>query len=103
MKFTTIVAVLALFGVVSVNAIQIKNKVGAAQTEKQFANYISKFSRSYRSNEEYQARLSNFAKNLDIVNNHNSNNLDYQLELNKFADLSDKEYKSMLGFRSDLI
>ena len=93
MKFSTIVAVLALFGVASTNAIQIKNKVDAAQTEKLFSNFISKFQRNYRDKGEYQVRLSNFAKNLEVVNKHNSEDgSDYQMELNKFADLSPKEY-----------
>jgi C1A family cysteine protease len=64
---------------------------------------VSKFGRSYKSNSEFQNRLSNFAKNLDIVNSHNAKNVGFELELNKFADLSDQEFKSMLGFRSDLI
>ena len=67
MKFASIVAVLALFGVVSVNSLSIKNRVEAAQTEKQFANFITKFSRNYKNNDEYVSRLSNFAKNLEIV------------------------------------
>jgi len=40
---------------------------------------------------------------LDLVNAHNSKKGGYQLELNKFADLSNKEFESMLGFREDLI
>lgn len=66
MKFTTIVAVLALFGVVS--SVSIKNKIEVAQTEKLFANFLSKFGRNYKSSEEYTTRLANFAKNVDIVN-----------------------------------
>ena len=103
MKFSTFVAVLALFGITSTNAVSIKNKLGTSHVEKQFAGFISKFGRNYKSSEEYNTRLSNFQKNLDIINNHNSQNLSFTLEANKFADLSDEEYKSMLGLRADLI
>jgi hypothetical protein len=77
MKFTTIVAVLALFGVVSVNGLQIKGKIQAAQTEKLFSNFISKFSRNYKNNNEYATRLGHFSKNVDIVNAHNAANTDF--------------------------
>lgn len=103
MKFSSIVAVLALLGVVSVEAVQVKNKLQTSQVEKSFNSFVSKFQRNYKSQKEYQTRLSNFAKNLEIVNQHNAQNVGYQLELNKFADLSNAEYKSMLGFRADLI
>jgi len=88
MKYSSIVAVLAIFGVVSVNSLSVKSRVEAAQTERLFSGFVSKFQRNYRSNDEYANRLSNFAKNLEIVNNNNAGNGLFQLELNKFADLS---------------
>ena len=93
MKFTSVVAVLALFGVVSVNSISIKNKVESSQTQKLFSNFVSKFARNYKNQDEFNTRLSNFAKNLDIINKNNQENKDYQLEANKFADLSLSEYQ----------
>jgi hypothetical protein len=85
--------VLALFGVASVNTLQIKDQLASSQTQKLFSNFVSKFGRNYKNNQEFQARLNNFAKNLDIINKNNQENSDYQLEANKFADLSLSEYQ----------
>ena len=40
---------------------------------------------------------------MKIVEDNNANNPDFQLDMNKFSDLSDSEYKSMFGLRADLI
>ena len=96
MKFSYFVAVLALFGVASTNALQLKNKLSKAGVEKEFSNFVSKFGRNYKSSEEYNTRLGNFAKNYQRVADHNGKH-NFTLSLNKFADLSDAEYKSMLN------
>ena len=53
MKFPSIIAVLALLGVASVDALQLKNKIETSQVEKQFQNFVSKFQRNYKNTEEY--------------------------------------------------
>lgn len=97
MKFTTVVAVLALFGVITTNAVSIQSKLEENNVKKVFAAFTNKFQRSYKNQGEYQDRLSNFMKNYQIVTDHNNNNSDFQLEMNKFSDLSDREFQSMLG------
>lgn len=42
-------------------------------------------------------------KNYQIVQDNNNGNSDFELEMNKFSDLSDKEYNSLFGLRADLI
>ena len=96
MKFSYFVAVLALLGVASIDALQLKNKLSKAAVEKEFSNFIGKFGRNYKSSEEYNTRLGNFAKNYQRVADHNANS-NFTLGLNKFADLSDAEYQSMLN------
>ena len=93
MKYSTVVAVLALFGVASVNTLQIKDQLASNQAQKLFSNFVSKFGRNYKNNEEFTKRLNNFQKNLEIINKNNQENKDYQLEANKFADLSLSEYQ----------
>jgi hypothetical protein len=39
-------------------------------------------------------------KNQQIIDAHNAQNLGFQLEANKFADLSTEEYQSMLGLKN---
>lgn len=53
MKFSSIIAVLALLGVVSVEAVQVKNKLETSQVEKQFTKFVSKFQRNYKNQGEY--------------------------------------------------
>ena len=99
MKTSVFIAVLALFGITCEAARLSQHSFAQAmdEDESHFVNYIAKFKRSYKTNGEYNTRLSNFKKNKNIVDTENAKNTDFQLELNKFADLSDKEYKSMLG------
>ena len=102
MKFTHIVAVLALLGI-STQAVSVKDQLQQDKIKKSFSSFVSKFKRNYRNNNEFQTRLNNFAKNLQIVEEHNANNSDFQLETNKFADLTEKEFKSMMGLNADNI
>ena len=67
----------------------------------QFQKFVSKFQRSYRTKDEYNKRLSNFKKNKKIVDEENAKDQTFKLELNKLADLSDAEYRSMLGVIPD--
>src|SRR5688572_19072297 len=102
MKFSQIVAVLALLGAAT-EALTIKSQVDQAKVQKMFSSFVNKFGRNYKNNNEYQTRLANFMKNLQIVEDNNAHNEDFQLETNKLSDLSDNEYKSMMGLRADLI
>lgn len=101
MKLPSVLTILTFLGVAT--AATIKSRISVeAPINQQFANFVAKFSRSYKNNDEYLKRLSLFAKNLEIVNNHNANNKDYKLAINKFADLSTKEMETMFGLKSDL-
>jgi C1A family cysteine protease len=100
MKFSSICAVLVLLGVVSVEGIQVKNKLEQGKVEKLFSGFVSKFQRNYRNNNEYNTRLSNFKRNQEIIEAHNAGSNSFQLEANKFADLSPEEFQSMMGLKN---
>jgi hypothetical protein len=58
MKYSYLIAVLAVFGIVSTEAITVQEKLDMAQAKKLFGNFVSKFQRNYRNNDEYNKRLS---------------------------------------------
>ena len=100
MKFSLFVAIAALIGLTTVEAGKLRQTLAKGNSDdidSHFANFIAKHQRNYKSSSEYQKRLGHFAKNKAIVDAENAKGQGYELELNKFADLSDAEYKSMLG------
>lgn len=56
---------------------------------------MNKYNVFYTSDEEYEHRLAIFAENLAKVNHVNSQGLSYELELNRFADLTFYEFKQL--------
>lgn len=70
--------------------------------EHQFIQFVSEHHRSYGTKEEYAYRLSLFAEAVEKIKSHNAEVSTFKLGLNKFADMSNYEYKSMLGYKSDL-
>ena len=67
MKYSYMIAVLAVFGLVSAEALTVQDKLDSAQAKKLFSNFVGKFQRNYRTSSEYNNRLSNFMKNYQIV------------------------------------
>jgi len=68
--------------------------------EREFINFISKYHRSYGTKEEYNYRLNIFEQNYNSVQQHNAqNDATYTLGINGLADLSDYEYKQLLGYK----
>lgn len=64
-----------------------------------FKNFKSNFNKTYASLEEEYERFEIFKENLFYVIEENSKDLGYSLEVNKFADLSNEEFKNtMTGF-----
>lgn len=61
-----------------------------------------KFERSYSSVGEHDLRRSVFADNLKLIENHNAEEAKglhtFTLGVNKFADMTNEEYKQLLGF-----
>ena len=70
--------------------------------ELEFGNFIASYNKNYASEEEYNFRLSVFAEQLKIINEHNAKGKSWTLGVNQFSDWTREEYKSMLGFKSQL-
>jgi len=71
--------------------------------ESHFLSYIEKFNKQYSSPAETFARYSAFKKNFDFVTKHNeeaaAGRSSFTLGMNRFADLTNKEYSRMLGLK----
>ncbi len=76
--------------------------VAATHRDSAFADWMEKYDKEYKSNEEIEYRYSVFLKNQDYV--HNSNKMEslWQLGLNQFADLTNKEFKEKYLMRNSL-
>lgn len=59
----------------------------------QFADYISRFGKSYASGEHHRASFSAFQQNIRLIEAHNAKpEHSYRLGLNKFSDLTTEEF-----------
>jgi hypothetical protein len=67
-----------------------------------FTQWMVKFEKTYAP-EEFFYRFDVFKANMDFVDAHNKGNNTYEVELNKFADLTVGEYKNIfLGYKPEL-
>lgn len=112
MKTTTkIIAGLAVVGTVAAIALMgMKDNSSSGEVDRflaednstnedrqAFQEFVNKYNRNYLTKEEYNARLSIFKANLERVKSHNAEKEGFSMALNKFADLSEEEFNSMLG------
>jgi len=76
--------------------------VCATDYEMAFVNWMAQYGKSYAP-EEFFYRFDVFKKNYDFVEAHNAGNQTWEVELNKFADLSTAEFKlTYAGYKPEL-
>jgi|LauGreDrversion4_2_1035121.scaffolds.fasta_scaffold2880089_1 cathepsin F len=64
----------------------------------EFFRYIAKYGKDYATKEEFDYRNSVFQNNLRHITEKNSrNDLSYTLGINKFADMTNEEFRKRLG------
>jgi len=66
-----------------------------ALTEKEYQNEFTKFMQTYKKSyhsDEFQYRYGVFKKNIDFINQHNTEGHTYTVAVNQFADMSNEEY-----------
>ena len=72
-----------------------------------FLEWTAQYKKSYQTQEEFLQRMNVFVENMKKLNVHQAEFQEEEgegalkLGLNKFADLTDAEYKAMLGFHPD--
>jgi hypothetical protein len=61
---------------------------------------VSKFGKSYGTKTEYQFRLAEFSRNLQAIEENNSDpESTHEMGVNKFSDWTKDEMKRILGYR----
>jgi len=92
------VAFLVVLAAVAANAALFSEET----YQNSFSEWMVKFEKDYAP-EEFFRRFSTFRDNMDFVHNHNSGNNTFQVELNKFADMTSGEFKVVyLGYNQAL-
>ncbi|KAL5077613.1 hypothetical protein RYX36_016597, partial [Vicia faba] len=67
-----------------------------------YEQWLVKHGKNYNALGEKETRFEIFKDNLKFINEHNSQNLSFRLGLNRFADLTNEEYRTrFLGTRID--
>ncbi len=67
----------------------------------EFGKFVQQHGKTYASVEEFSARFAVFKNSMDLIETHNAKaDRTYDLALNKFADLTWQEFKSMFGPRT---
>jgi cathepsin F len=69
-----------------------------SEAERAFINFIGTYRRSYGTKEEYAYRLALFEETYNKIAAHDSTS--YTVGVNALSDLSDYEYKQLLGYKS---
>ncbi|CAH2106322.1 unnamed protein product [Euphydryas editha] len=62
-----------------------------------YRKYVEKFNKTFKGDEEYRDRYSNFMKTLRVINEINSQPGSEKVRPNKYADLSDFERSNIEG------
>jgi len=83
-------SVIALVGATAVSAMSLDADVSLFQTWK------AKHSKAYETEELEMVKFQTFKNNAAYINEHNMKGVSFTLALNRFADMTNDEYKSML-------
>ena len=75
-------------------------KLGEMTMAERHEQWMAKYSRVYKDAAEKEMRLKVFAANYELIEKHNAGNHKYKLGANKFADLTNEEFKQIYnGYR----
>merc|ERR1719476_609178 len=70
-----------------------------SELDSAFFGYITQFGKSYGSMEEYTFRLAQFARNHQIIAEHNVKESNFKLGHNNMSDWSEAEYHQLLTYK----
>lgn len=71
----------------------------ASHLQQEYAKYLAQHGKNYLTEEEFEVRFQNFAKTHYEIETHNSKNASYTLGHNFMSDWTEKEKKSLNGFK----
>jgi cathepsin F len=64
-----------------------------------FIRFVAEYGKSYGTQAEFDFRSAQFKKKMEQIEAHNAENGTSQVGINQFADLTDHEWKMMLGYK----
>jgi len=74
------------------------------QYKTEFAKFMLKFDKDYKTTEEREYRYQIFKQKQDLIENHNSNPKNkFSMGINQFSDLTNEEFHNFLGFTPEYI
>ena len=74
------------------------SSVNLSQQDESFSRFLTATGKQYLTTREMQARSAVYSQNMAYINERNQQlGLTYKLAANKFADLTNAEFKQMLG------
>ncbi|KAL5064004.1 hypothetical protein RYX36_025741 [Vicia faba] len=78
-------------------ALGISSERSNKEVMRMYEKWVVKHQKVYNSLGEKKQRFEIFKDNLKLIDEHNVENHTYKVRLNKFADMSDEEYRMYLG------
>lgn len=92
------VAVYAFTYLPQTTNLQVRGSTPMSHEDYEFFRYIAKYGKDYATKEEFDFRNSVFQSNLrHIVESNSRNDLTFSLGINKFADMTNEEFRKRLG------
>lgn len=86
-----------------ISATHKNNSTDPEVMKKKYETWMKRHGRRYRNKQEFEVGFGIYEANLQFIEFHNSKNYSYKLTDNKFADLTNEEFKSIyLGFQPRL-
>ena len=89
--------------VVSVLFVLLLGRAEELGVENEFQSFVRHYGRQYVDSSETKYRLSQFAKNLEIIQDHNKRQSSYVLGVTKFSDLSSEEFGSKFAHNNAIM
>ena len=91
-----IVGVAACIAMYSLSSAPQSIALFQSRQDQQFSSFVSRYSRNYQSQQEYQMRRAIFEDSLRLIDRENANpNNTFKLAVNKFADWTPEEFRSL--------
>ena len=98
-----VVGAVATFAVLNMSGPQPGTSFLAENEHNQaFSHFVNKYRKSYATTEEFNYRRDVFMQNYHLIMNHNMMNTEeegYYMVVNHFADLTQAEFKKMMGYK----
>jgi len=97
--FTLLMVGLAVASAFDHELTSTENPLEETTARGMFEDWVNLFEKAYETVEEIEARFVTFKQNMQFVLEHNAKGKSYKVGLNHMADLTNDEYRSLLGYR----